>query len=349
MNLRFLNLEKGTIRRMSLPIPDFFSAESVDKVWRVPYEERARQAADWARRYDLQPAGSAKPKIWLLLVDVQNTFCIPDFELFVAGRSGHGAVDDNIRLCQFIYRNLDVITQISATLDTHLPQQVFHAIFLVDKEGNHPGPFTNISAEDLRSGRWTFNPALAPGFGITPEYGQTMMVHYAEELQKKGKYTLTIWPYHAMLGGIGHALVSAVEEAVYFHSMARLTQPSFEIKGDRPFTEHYSVIGPEVTRGPQGEVLGRHNNRFIDTLKQVDAVLIAGQAKSHCVAWTISDFLDDIKDSDPALVRKVYLLEDCTSPVVVPGADYTDAAETAFERFAQAGMHRVQSTEFSYP
>ena len=334
---------------MTLPIPDFFHPESLDKVWRVPYEERARQAADWARQYNLQPAGSSRPKIWLLLVDVQNTFCIPEFELFVAGRSGRGAVDDNIRLCQFIYRNLDLITQVSATMDTHLPQQVFHAIFFVDQDGNHPAPYTNIEAGELRAGRWTFNPALAPGFGITPDYGQTMMIHYAEELEKNGKYSLTIWPYHGMLGGIGHALVSGVEDAVYFHSMARLTQPTFEVKGDRPFTEHYSVIGPEVTRGPQGEVLGMHNNRFIETLKQVDAVLIAGQAKSHCVAWTISDLLEDIQVADRSLAGKVYLLEDCTSPVVVPGADFTDAADAAFSRFAGAGMHRVQSSALTFP
>ncbi len=334
---------------MSLPVPEFFDPQSLDKVRRVPYQERAQQAAEWARRYGLQPAGSSNPKIWLLLVDVQNTFCIPGFELFVAGRSGKGAVDDNVRLCQFIYRNLDIITNISATLDTHLPQQVFHAIFFVDADGHHPAPYTNISLAELRSGRWKFNPALAPGFGITPEYGQTMLVHYADELEKHGKYTLTVWPYHAMLGGIGHALVSAVEEAVYFHSMARLTQPAFEVKGDRPFTEHYSVIGPEVTQGPKGEVLGSHNDRFIETLKQMDAVLIAGQAKSHCVAWTISDLLDDINGSNPSLAEKVYLLEDCTSPVVVPGADFTDAADAAFAKFAKAGMHRVQSTEFKFP
>lgn len=334
---------------MPLPIPEFFNPQSLDKVWRVPYEERARQAADWARQHQLQPAGSSKPKIWLLLVDVQNTFCIPEFELFVAGRSGRGAVDDNIRLCQFIYRHLDSITNISATMDTHLPQQVFHAIFFVDENGHHPAPYTNIEVGELRSGRWKFNPALAPGFAITPEYGQTMMIHYAAELEKNGKYQLTIWPYHGMLGGIGHALVSAVEEAIYFHSMARLTQPSFEVKGDRPFTEHYSVIGPEVTRGPRGEVLGNHNTRFIDTLRQMDAVLIAGQAKSHCVAWTVSDLLEDINASDPALARKVYLLEDCTSPVVVPGADFTDAADAAFAKFAAAGMHRVKSTEFTPP
>jgi len=79
----------------------------------------------------------------------------------------------------------------------------------------------------------------------------------------------------------------------------------------------------------------------------VDVMLIAGEAKSHCVAWTISDLLEDIQSVDPSLANKVHLLEDCTSPVVVPGADYTDAADAAFARFAEAGMHRVRSAEFS--
>ncbi len=329
----------------NLPIPSFFDAQKVGEVWRVPYEERAKQASDWARQHGLEAAAASKRRIWLLLVDVQNTFCIPDFELFVAGRSGRGAVEDNVRLCQFIYHNLGVITHISATMDTHLSQQVFHAIFFVDNDGNHPAPYTNIQASELKTGKWKFNPALAPRFGITAEYGRQMMIHYADELEKKGKYALTIWPYHAMLGGIGHALVSSVEEAIFFHSMARLTQPEFEVKGDRPFTEHYSVIGPEVTRGPRGEVLGERNSKFIETLKQVDAVIIAGQAKSHCVAWTISDLLDDIQAEDKSLANKVYLLEDCTSPVVVPGADFTDAANEAFDKFAKAGMRRVKSTD----
>jgi nicotinamidase-related amidase len=330
---------------MSLPIPSFFDAEQVKKVWRVPYEERAKQAGDWASHHGLSHASVDKNRNWLLLVDVQNTFCIPDFELFVAGRSGSGAVEDNIRLCQFIYHNLGAITNISATMDTHLSQQVFHAIFFVDKDGNHPSPYTNITSQELDSGKWKFNPALNSGFGITPEYGQAMMIHYAAELEKKGKYALTIWPYHAMLGGIGHALVSAVEEAIFFHTIARITQPTFEIKGDRPFTENYSVVGPEVLRGPKGEPLGEHNAKFLELLKHVDKLVIAGQAKSHCVAWTISDLLDDILASDKSLVDKVYLLEDCTSPVVVPGADFTDMGNEAFEKFEKAGMHLVKSTD----
>ena len=44
--------------------------------------------------------------------------------------------------------------------------------------------------------------------------------------------------------------------------------------------------------------------------------------------------------------ERVYLLEDCTSPVVVPGVvDYTEDATSAFRRFSDAGMHVVRSTD----
>ena len=85
---------------------------------------------------------------------------------------------------------------------------------------------------------------------------------------------------------------------------------------------------------------------MIEKLLDFDAVLIAGQSKSHCVAWTIDDLLKEIRDKEEALAQKVYLLEDCTSPVVVPGVvDFTAEADAAFARFAEAGMHLVKSTE----
>ena len=330
----------------TLTIPEFFDAKKVGAVWRIPYETRAGQARDWARLHALKPASTDRSRTWLLLIDVQNTFCIPDFELYVGGRSGRGAVDDNARLCQFIYRNLAGLSHITATMDTHITMQVFHAVFFVDRDGNHPAPYSDIHASDLRDGTWTFNPALASEYNLAPEYGQQMMIHYAETLEQKGKYALTIWPYHAMLGGIGHALVSAVEEALFFHSIARNTQYEIEIKGTQPFTEYYSALGPEVLTGPMGEALASYSTKFIEQLQQFDRLIIAGQAKSHCVAWTVSDLLNDIHATDPELAKKVYLLEDCSSPVVVPGVvDHTAAADAAYDRFARAGMHVVKSTD----
>jgi nicotinamidase-related amidase len=329
-----------------LPLPPHYAPGKVGEVWRVPYEERAREAPQWAKRHGIPPAADDRYRICVVAVDVQNTFCIPGYELYVGGRSGTGAVDDNRRLCEFIYRNLGVITEICPTMDTHHAMQIFHAIYLVNDKGEHPAPFTLVSAEDIRKGAWRFNAALSRSLKVEADYGQRHLAHYTDTLKKSGKYDLTIWPYHAMLGGIGHALVPSVEEAVFFHGMARCSQPDFHVKGDNPFTEHYSVIGPEVLKGPDGKPIAGKSDKFLAKLEQFDAVLIAGQAKSHCVAWTIDDLLQQVVAKDRRLAEKVYLLEDCTSPVVIPGViDYSDPADAAFRRFADAGMRVVRSTD----
>ncbi len=328
-------------------IPEFFDRASVGSVWRVPYQQRAIAAEAWAKQYEILPASVDRVRVCLLAIDVQNTFCIPDFELFVGGRSGTGAIDDNIRLCEFIYRNLGTITEIAPTMDTHTAMQIFHPIFWINEAGEHPIPTaTSITLEDVQKGVWRVNPAVA--FSLKVEYDtlNNHALHYTKQLTDEGKYPLTVWAYHSMLGGIGHALVSAVEEAMFFHCIARQSQTNFEIKGNHPLTENYSVLRPEVLTTVGGELLAQKNSQLIDQLLKFDAVIVAGQAKSHCVAWTIEDLLTEIQAYDPSLTRKVYLLEDCSSPVVVPGVvDYTEQANQAYERFEAAGMHIVQSTD----
>lgn len=330
-----------------LPIPEHFDAKKVGEVWRVPYLELAAAAKKWAKQHDIAPAATDKTRICLLAIDVQNTFCIPDFELFVAGRSGTGAVDDNLRLCEFIYGNLGRITAIAPTMDTHTAMQIFHPFFWIDKEGNNPPPLTEISIEDVEQGKWKVNPAVAHSIaGGNEMWLQKYAHHYVKTLNLDSKYPLTVWPYHGILGGIGHALVSAVEEAMFFHNHVRHSQTQFEVKGGNPLTENYSVLRPEVLEDHDGRAIAQKNTPLIDQLLGFDAVIIAGQAKSHCVAWTIEDLLTDIQARDPNLTRKIYLLSDCTSPVVVPNVvDFTEAADAAFQRFADAGMNIVQSTE----
>lgn len=333
------------MRRKQLSVPGFFSPEKVGAVWRVSYQEIAAEARRWARESRLQPAVEDDCRIGLLLVDVQNTFCIPDFELYVGGRSGMGAVDDNRRLCTFIYKNLAFLTRIIITMDTHQAMQIFHSIFLINEQGEHPDAYTLITEADIQAGKWHFNPALAGSLNISPEYGQRHLAYYTSQLQQSGKYELTIWPYHAMLGGIGHALVSAVEEAIFFHTIARYSQPVFFIKGNAPLTEHYSALSPEVEMGPEGEPL-TEGRRLLESFQEFDRIIIAGQAKSHCVAWTISDLLENLQKNGQISADKFYLLEDCTSPVVIPGViDYSEQADAAFQRFAAAGVHLVKSSD----
>lgn len=326
------------------PLPPHYDADKVSEVWRVHYQERFQDALEWADAREIEPASTDDFRICLILIDVQNTFCIPNFELFVAGRSGSGAVDDNRRLCEFIYRNMHLLSEISPTMDTHKAMQIFHSIFLVDEEGNHPNPYSIINVDDIEAGHWRVNPELLPSLGIDPDYAVDHLKYYARTLANRGKYDLTIWPYHAMLGGIGHALVSSVEEAIFFHSIARNSQPDFQIKGDTPLTEHYSALRPEVLEDKSGMEIGARNEKFIKKIENFDMLIITGQAKSHCVAFTISDFLAEIQALDETLSSKVYLLEDCTSPVVIEGiVDYTEQADAEFQRFSSAGMHIVNT------
>jgi nicotinamidase-related amidase len=222
--------------------------------------------------------------------------------------------------------------------------QVFHSIWLIDENGDHPAPYTLVSAKDVELGRYRVNPAVVDALGLSRDYAERHLAFYTRRLAEGGKYDLTIWPYHAMLGSIGHALVSSLEEAIFFHTIARYSPPELQVKGDNPLTEHYSILGPEVTEGPDGKQLGAKNQALISKLMTFDAVVVAGQAKSHCLAWTVDDLLE--QDEIRLLAERTYLLEDCTSPIVVPGVvDYTDEADAAFHRFAAAGMHVVRSTD----
>jgi nicotinamidase-related amidase len=69
------------------------------------------------------------------------------------------------------------------------------------------------------------------------------------------------------------------------------------------------------------------------------------------VKSTIDDLLGEIAAQDPALAKKVYLVTDCMSAVTVPdgkggfAADFTPQAEAALQKFADAGMHLVKSTD----
>ena len=330
----------------NLSLPNFFDRDRILQVYRVPYQERAVAAAAWAQQHEIEPAFSDRQKVGLLLIDVQNTFCLPEFELFVAGQSGKGAVADNIRLCQFIYRNLGSITEIIPTMDSHTAMQIFHPIFWLNEAGQHPQPATTVSLADVERGTWRVNSDLASSLNTSVERLQQHALHYVRKLSAEGKYPLTIWPYHSMLGGIGHALVSAVEEAVFFHSIARKSPTRFELKGDNPLTENYSVLSPEVLDTVDEEAIAQKNTGLIQKLIQFDRLIIAGQAKSHCVAWTVDNLLTEINQIDPDLAQKVYLLEDCMSPVVIPDVvDFSEAADKTFHRFAEAGMNLVKSTD----
>lgn len=333
---------------MKAQTPKFLDPAKAGELYKLDYEALQAEAEQYARDNGIRKSATDMKKVNLTIIDNQITFCNPKWgELYVGGRSGNAAVEDSARIAAFIVRNLGDITSISLTLDTHTEMQIFHALFWVNDKGEHPNgkfcPFIELA--DVKSGKWKPNPAVAAGVGRGYTWLQRYVEHYINQLEKDGKYKLTIWPYHGMLGGVGHALVPLVEEAARFHCFARCSRIDWQIKGGNPLSENYSVFQTEVTTDHDGKAISSKNAKFVQQLLENDMVIFCGQAKSHCVAWSIRNLLSDIKTLDPDLAKKVCLLEDCTSPVVVPGViDFTDAADAEFESFRKAGMKIVKST-----
>ncbi|MBI5239946.1 MAG: nicotinamidase [Elusimicrobia bacterium] len=308
-------------------------------------------AAPWRRDQSILPSASDRFALHLLLIDLQKDFCFPDGALYVAGRSGQGAIEDTARIAEFIYRELGSITQITTTMDTHFAYQIFFPSFWEDRDGKPLTAYREISAAEVAAGEVRPSPMTAKWLcGGNYAWLVKQALHYCEALEKSGKYKLYLWPPHCLLGSDGHALAGLIHEARLFHSFVRGAQSWVEVKGGNPLTENYSVLRPEVLTRHDGAPLAQRNALFLKTLLASDAVAVAGQAASHCVKSSIDDLLGEILSQDPALARKVYILTDCMSSVTVPDgkggflADFTPQAEEAFARFSAAGMHLVQST-----
>jgi nicotinamidase-related amidase len=288
-----------------------------------------------------------------VLIDVQRDFCFPEGTLYVGGRSGRGAMDDNDRIARFIYQNLGAISEITCTLDSHLPFQIFFAPFWVDRAGEPLRPHRTISVDEIRAGDVAPNPDIVDSVGA-PDLAwlKKQVLFYCESLARTGKYVLYLWPPHVLLGGDGHVLAGVIQEARLFHAYVRGARNGVEIKGMHALTENYSVFSPEVLLTHDGASLASRNGALLDALLREDRLIVAGQASSHCVKSSIDDLLDAIRARDKKLAQRVYVLEDAMSAVAVPDpakpgsflADFTSAAEDALGRFHDAGMRMVRTT-----
>ncbi|MEZ4401141.1 MAG: nicotinamidase [Kofleriaceae bacterium] len=337
----------------SLPLPSHYQPADAGRWGYRPDEAAlAASAATWRADHGVRPAAADERRVHLLLIDVQKDFCFPEGSLYVGGRSGTGAVDDSRRIAEFVYRNLASLTDITATMDTHFAFQIFSPSFWLDGADQPLTAHRVVTSAQLAAGEVRPNPAVAKWLcGGNYAWLTRQVRFYCEELERAGKYQLYLWPPHCLLGSDGHALAGVVHAARLFHAFVRGAQSWVEVKGGNPLTENYSVLRPEVLDRFDGQPLAQRNTQFVKTLLGADAVVIAGQAASHCVKSTIDDLLAEIVATDPALARKIYLLTDCMSAVTVPdgaggfAVDFTDQAAAALQRFADAGMHLVRSTD----
>ena len=243
----------------------------------------------------------SKPSVCLLVVDPQVDFCDkPQGQGGIASLSVAGADQDMIRLGKMIEKNGQVIDSIELTMDCHYYVHISHGCWWVDKKGDHPTPFTSISEESVLDGTWR---------AYDPER-QDWSVHYVKTLKANNRYQIMIWPVHCEIGTPGQCIYPPILKAIqnweqkYFGMAVRTT------KGSNIFTEHFSAVKADVE--DPNDPTTRLNDRFVNTLKKYDKILISGEALSHCVCNTVRDTAAEFSDEQ---VKKFVLLEDASSNV----------------------------------
>lgn len=265
----------------------------------------------------LAPAKQNTERVLFLGIDVQQDF-MDNGALGVPG--AHGDVE---RMTKFIYNNMDKIANIAVSIDTHTPHQIFHPCWWVDENGNNPAPYTVITLADLDAGKW--KPVIAPKESR----------EYVKHLEQDGKKQLCVWSYHCIQGTTGCALENQFANMIYFHSVAKKSVVKRLIKGTDPLSEMYGIIKPEY------DTHNYINIDFLNQLETYDKIVIAGEAKSHCVLETIKQILEHFANR-PEITNKIYILSDCMSSI--PG--YEQVTDDTFNNFVSVyGVNIVNSTD----
>ena len=245
------------------PVPRSSTApERVGEVWRVPYGERARRGRAWAER----ARARHRPRTTLPHLPARRRR--PEHLLHARASSSSSRVAPARRG-----------RRQPAALRVPLPQprrdhadrpHAGHAPARCRSStrsgsstttGNHPPPYTLVSREDVESGRWRVNPAVAASTGIEAEYAQRQLapVHAGARGGRQVRPDDLAVPRDARrdrprsrLGGRGGRVLPRGRP---------LRQPDFQVKGENPLTEHYSMLGPEVNEGPDGEPMAERERR----------------------------------------------------------------------------------------
>jgi nicotinamidase-related amidase len=263
--------------------------------------------------------------IEFLIIDPQNDFSdVPHAALPIPGAS-----EDAERLALLLDRLHSKIENIHVTLDTHQLVDISHPVFWYNQQGKRPVPFTKINVEDVENGHWRV---------YEPQF-QHRALEYVRTLRENGRYDLTIWPPHCLLGTWGHNVIPALSLALRRWEENRLRRVDYLIKGNNPWTEHYSAVQAAVQ--DPNDPTTKTNTILIDALERADIVVLSGQALSHCVANTIRDI---VTYSGQNSIYKLVLLEDTSSPI--PG--FENLASQFLIDMRNRGMKTVCTSDFSY-
>jgi nicotinamidase/pyrazinamidase len=252
-----------------------------------------------------------------LIIDAQYDFCKPNGALFVPG-----AVEDMQRLSTLIRLQADKIDHIVVTLDNHPVNDISHPVFWEDAQGHFPAPFTQVTANEVREGKWK------------PRFEPEKVLGYLDALETQGLFRHFIWPEHCLMGSRGAALDDMLMEALREWTHTGRNYHVVE-KGQHPLTEHFGIFQAQIPI--EGAPETQFNTALVEELIAYQTVYLAGEARSHCVATS----LKQVMDKAPELAAKIVVIEDAMSDV--SGLGHLGAP--IYEAARQQGVRFVKSTD----
>ncbi|KAG2783680.1 hypothetical protein PC129_g17751 [Phytophthora cactorum] len=273
--------------------------------------------ADDAEQAESIPLGG----LAILVIDQQVSFH-PGGSLAVPT-----ANEDAARIAGFITNHTSELSQIVLTMDSHQRYHIAHGIFWKNDAGESPQPFTTITSKDIKNGVWM------PRDSSLSDY----VLAYTKTLEASGKFSLTIWPEHCLIGSPGHNIVPNVLASALKWTKKSLKPIQYVMKGSNPFTEHYSALKAEyeLPYDPSTNL----NKKLIKSLQRANKVVIVGEALSHCVNYTVRDL---VAAWPKKRLCDLVILTDCSSPV--PG--FEEPAKQFLRDMAAKGVTLMTSTQF---
>ncbi len=268
----------------------------------------------------------------LLIIDPQNDFCdtAPNAPAgYTPALPVAGADADLRRLAGLLRRHRMRVQGVTVTLDSHPGVAVERTTFWYDASGQPVAPFTWLTLADVQTAKFRpRDPGQAPA-----------VLAMLEQLQRRGREGLMVWPVHCVTGTFGHNIHAELATELQAWEEAQQRAVRKVIKGDYPLSEHYGAFEADAP------VPGVPSTQFNTALAQrvvvgVDLLLLAGEAASHCVAASfdqLAAFLSQHRGARPRLA----VLRDCMSPV----GGFEHLAEGFYQRARAFGADILSSSE----
>ncbi|AGF48730.1 nicotinamidase [Candidatus Kinetoplastibacterium galatii TCC219] len=232
-----------------------------------------------------------------MIIDPQNDFCdIPKNKYQNPALPIKGSNNDMKRLAKFILANINNISEITITLDSHYRMDIAHTCFW-RRGDNNLEPFSKITSDDIIRG------------SVTPKTkdNKKQIIRYFEYIEKSEITGLTIWPVHCEIGTWGNNINKHIQVSRNLWEDKNSKKANILLKGLDPLREQFSIFSKDTRKNKKCI-----NRKLIKNLDKYDILLIAGESSSHCVKRTIEDLIYNSNRKD---LQRIMVLTDCMSPV----------------------------------